>query len=400
VRGVVPAWTQVATDFPNYYTAGRIVAAGDTTGRLYDDDWFQGRIRAVGLTQQGKFSPFPPETALLFVPLALLQPLDALRLMTVFSLVLLGVCVVTLSRLFGIRPSHAATFVLLSGLGLWNCLRFGQLYIDVSACCIIGYCFFVRKNPLVSGFFFGLLLPVKYYPLVFVLHFLLLREWRVVVAALVTALAVEGAGILVMGWDIHRQFLFSVLPQHLGSDFSGQDPFASAFQSWDSFFRRLFVFDAARNPHPFLAAPAAYTLTKAVVVVSLAASAVGSLVVLLRRRSPRINDCSPAILGILALLIAPGTATYHYVLLWLPCGLLLNALRKHGQWKLFTAVLTLYAVIGFIPYRLFSNIATGPLLGFMAYPRLFIVLALFILALATAHTAVDERRHPSQVSLQ
>ena len=63
-RGVLPGFRQVDSDFPNYYTAAKIVADGKDVNRLYDDSWFQSQIRSYGMQLQGKFSPFPPVTAL------------------------------------------------------------------------------------------------------------------------------------------------------------------------------------------------------------------------------------------------------------------------------------------------------------------------------------------------
>src|SRR3954462_8047356 len=84
VRGVVPALSTLDSDFPNYFTAARIVAAGGSPARLYHDSWFQQQIRKEmpGARAQGKFGPFPPPTALLLLPLARLSPLNALRVTT------------------------------------------------------------------------------------------------------------------------------------------------------------------------------------------------------------------------------------------------------------------------------------------------------------------------------
>src|SRR6202048_3099001 len=83
-RGMVPAMSKIDSDFPNYFTAAKIVADGGNVERLYDDSCFQGQMRRyqIGKPSAGKFAPFPPPTALLLVPLAQLEPLSALRVMT------------------------------------------------------------------------------------------------------------------------------------------------------------------------------------------------------------------------------------------------------------------------------------------------------------------------------
>jgi hypothetical protein len=90
-KGVVPAVSEITADFPGYFTAARIVIDGQDTQRLYDDDWFREQIRRYGLEGKnpGKFAPFPPPTALLLVPLARCEPLTALRIVTVVSVLCL-----------------------------------------------------------------------------------------------------------------------------------------------------------------------------------------------------------------------------------------------------------------------------------------------------------------------
>src|SRR6202035_5146217 len=113
---------RVDTDFPNYLTAARIVADGGPAARLYDNAWFQEQMRSyrIGDPQMGKFAPFPPPTALLLVPLARLQPLDALRVMTGVSLVCLLCSIILLSRTLGWSLAAAAAFVLLAGYAVFN----------------------------------------------------------------------------------------------------------------------------------------------------------------------------------------------------------------------------------------------------------------------------------------
>src|SRR5580700_2000807 len=100
-RGIVPAVSKVDTDFPNYFTAAKIVADGGNTGRLYDNGWFQDQMRRyqIGKASEGEFKPFPPPTALLLVPLAGLKPLDALRVVTCVSFLCLIGSIILLAKI-------------------------------------------------------------------------------------------------------------------------------------------------------------------------------------------------------------------------------------------------------------------------------------------------------------
>jgi hypothetical protein len=383
-RGVLPAWQKIDTDFPNYYTAGRIVLEGTGVERLYDDAWFQTQIARYGMELQGKFSPFPPPTALVFVPLAAFGPMTALRIMTVINLLLLAIAIVVLSRIMVGRIWESALLILLSGLGLANCIRFGQLYIALSLCLLLGYLLHRRGSLIAAGIAYGLMLPIKYVPVVFLLYYCWKREWRVVVSTLATAALVTLISIAVLGWDIHRQFLSSVLGGHLQGMLTRQDPFSSTFQSFDSLLRRLFVADPARNSQPALDLPVLYPVLKAVIaaaVILLMVRTVGQL----RQPGQKRDGFVIALALISALLLAPATATYHMLILWLPVGLLLSVVAAHKETASgFWWILALYSLIGFIPYSLFAPFDLRGPLAFLAYPRLWLLVALFAVTVASA----------------
>jgi len=380
VRGIAPAVSRVDTDFPNYLTAARIVVDGGPATRLYDDAWFQTQMRDYGIgdPQFGKFAPFPPPTALLLVPLARLQPLDALRVATGISLLCLGCSILLLSRILGRSPAAVGAFVLLSGFATYSVLRFGQPYILVSLSCILGYFAYRRGWPLLAGACFGLFVPIKYFPIVFLLYFLWRRQWRVVLGGGACAAAVVLVSIAVLGWPVHQQYFTSILGSHLTAHLSMQNPFSASFQSFDTLFRRLFVFDAAWNPHPWLALPALQGIAVAATKLGILAVALASLVALARYDSEDSVAPSIGLLGILVLLLAPATATYHFILLWLPTALLLDWLLRAGARMHAAVLLGLYSLIGFCPYGHTLPFEGRGGLTLLAFPRLFLLLAMFI----------------------
>jgi glycosyl transferase family 87 len=382
VRGLVPAMSQVDSDFPGYFTAAKIVADGGEVARLYDDAWFNQQIARYGLaaTGPGKFEPFPPPTALLLVPLSGLTPLDALRALSCLSVLGLLVCVLFLSRILLWSAVDTGLLVLLSGYAIGNDLRFGQPYVLASMLCILGYYAYLRQRPLLAGLLFGVFLPIKYFPLFILLYFACRRQWRIVAGGAIATLAVVSVSIAVLGWQVHREFLQSVLGPHLLARLRMQDPFAASFQSFDALFRRLFVFDASANPQPLWAAPRLAPVAIAVTKSALFALALATLVRLARREPADAVAPSIGLLGVLTLLLAPATATYHAVILWLPLGLLLDfLLRRHENAAAWT-VLGIYSLIGYFPYR-FSNPFEGRgALSLLAFPRLWLLLALFLVA--------------------
>jgi hypothetical protein len=73
--GIIPAWNNINSDFPNYYTASRLLIEGKDLSKIYDDEWFNQQIKNYGINERGKFSPFPPPTIFVMVPFAVFDPL-------------------------------------------------------------------------------------------------------------------------------------------------------------------------------------------------------------------------------------------------------------------------------------------------------------------------------------
>src|SRR5882724_2791278 len=186
VRGLVPALTKIDSDFPNYFTAAKIVIDGGATERLYDDSWFKTQVQRYEMDSQGKFSPFPPPTALLLTPLAHFEPLTALRWLTVFSLLCLAGTIYLLARTLSWGIVDAAVFVLLSGFAIVNAFRLGQPYILASLLLVLGYRAYVGKKPISAGIWLGVFLPIKYYSATVLLYFALHKNWKVVTAGCAT----------------------------------------------------------------------------------------------------------------------------------------------------------------------------------------------------------------------
>jgi hypothetical protein len=380
VRGVVPAVTRIDTDFPNYFTAARIVADGGSAERLYDDSWFQEQMRRYQIgrkPENGKFAPFPPPTALLLAPLARLEPLGALRVVTGLSVLCLLCSVVLLARILSWNLIGSSVFVLLSGSAIVSSLRFGQPYILVSLSCILGYYARLRGAPLLAGLCFGVFAPIKYFPVGMLIYFAFRREWKLVLGGAAAAIAVIAVSVEVLGWKVHEVFLSSILGNHLVANLSLQDPFSATFQSFDTLFRRLFILDAVSNPQPWLALPRLQIVGVAIMKSVIFATAVVTLIKIARASIADKVAMSVGILGILTLLLAPATASYHFVLLWLPVGLLIDNFYRGRAPVYACLMLGAYALIGFFPYGRAYRFEGRGGLTVLAYPRLFLLLAMF-----------------------
>jgi hypothetical protein len=394
--GIVPALSRTDSDFGNYLTAAKIAAHGGPAERLYDDAWFEEQMRLYGTWNgiPGKFSPFTPPTALLLVPLASLTPLDALRVVTGVSVLGLIGAIVLLRRVLGWTWSGTALLVLGCGFALINALRLGQPYILVSLACIAGYHARSIGRPWLAGACLGLFVPIKYFPIVMLVYFGCRREWRIVAAGAATIAGIAALSIAVLGWDIHAQYLHSVLTDHLVGKISMQDPFSASFQSWDSLLRRLFVLDPEANPHPWLVLPG---LRLVALVAIKAGIALAALMALLRWWPAGEAAVAPSIglIGLTTLLLAPATATYHCTLLWLPVGLLAACLLRERRGSALCGFLAAYALVGSFPHRWVNLFEGRGALTVLAYPRLWLLLLMFIVCLRSLRQAASGARLPA-----
>ncbi len=385
-RGVVPALEGVNTDFPNYYTSARLVVGGLDVSRLYDDDWFQEQIRQYGMDQMGKFSPFPPVTALVMIPLTFLSPANALRVWTFLDLAMLAYAVLLVNRIAA-KPWYWGTaLVLFSGHALANNFKFGQIYLGLTLLMLIGYLSWIQGKSTRSGIAFGIGAAVKYFPIIVLIEFAQRRQWKLMAWFLVTVGLITLLGVTIIGFDVHVQFLQTVLGRHLSGDI--QDPFSPTFQSWNSLFRRIFIYDPIRNPTPLVNSALGYGMALASVYISTVLFLAAGLIQARRKSESFADSVQFALVCIGGLLLLPASATYHFLLLVPPLAILL----KGTPWTFAQKSLAvLYASIGFLPYHSLEALAGKTHLFLLAYPRLILMIGVFAASLAIARQGPETK---------
>src|SRR5215471_20836144 len=104
-------WSQMGTDFPNYYTAAMATRHGEPLRLFYDWKWFQRQIHYAGIDHQlGGYIPHTPVTMLPFLPLTAFSPQRAKQVWLVLQLALLASSILLLARIS--RLSGLQVFVL------------------------------------------------------------------------------------------------------------------------------------------------------------------------------------------------------------------------------------------------------------------------------------------------
>jgi hypothetical protein len=124
---------------------------------------------------------------------------------------------------------------------------------------------------------------------------------------------------------------------------------------------------------------------------------VATLVRLDRRRLPDAAAVSLGIIGVISMLLAPATASYHFVLLWLPVGLLAGYLIRERAGALAACVIVMYTLIGFFPYKFTMSLDGRGALSVLAYPRLFLLLAILVVCLRFIWHRADPAAEPARM---
>lgn len=380
VKGVIPAWNTVYSDFSNYYVSSCLVIEGGSLERLYDNEWFQEQIKAHGINQPGKFSPFPPLSAWIMLPLTFTDALSAMRIWVIINLALLGICIWLIQKLTSWNLTDAALLVLAAGNGLVNNINFGQVYLLIMAGMLYLIWLSESNRNTTAGWLLGTLAWLKYIPITLIIGFFMLKNYRIILFTILAAGTLLIAQFIFFGSSVMSDFFYASLLPHLNGDLAGQEMYSYLFQSWDNLFRHIFVYSAAQNPNPVMDWPSGRTVGKLVVYATVSVSLIFALrkIIALRLAETTKQGLLLALPMLAAFVILPATASYHFVLLIIPLMLFLrsNFFRQAEK----TGILIIFSAIGFIPYRFFYSLAdTVGLL--LAYPRLGLVSFLYTGAL-------------------
>jgi hypothetical protein len=366
--GLLPAFETTDVDFPNYYVTARAVVDGRTLDDAYDRSWFLAEARRAGLDVLGSFVPQPPANALLLVPLARLGPGTAKAVWTLALAACTIAAFLALRDVVALDPWTIALLFLVPAWSLRNALVFGQPYPLILLCLSASFRCARRGREARAGLWLAPVLVLKLYAVAFLPYFALARRWRALASAVAGTALLASLSLAVLGPRVHRAYAREVLTASLAG--AVQDPYATSWQSITSLGHRLFVREPDRNPEPALDRPAlaravAAGFPAAVLVVAVLAAAAGDVA----------RAWTVLMLGALA--ASPLPASYHFVLLTLPAALLLER-RELGR----NARVLVWGVLAFASSPLphyFGGLATG-WGNLAAYPRLWAVAALFVLA--------------------
>jgi hypothetical protein len=349
-------WTQVETDFPNYYTAAVLTVQRQPLWNFYDWSWFQRQMNYTGTERQlGSYLPFPPFTMAPLLPLVGLEPQQAKQVWLVFTLLCLVASVWMLARLTGFHFTEVLLLAFLARTALSGNFILGQDYVFLLLILIAAAWCIIRGRDVLCGVLLGLFFAIKLYTAPFALYFMVRRQWKAFWAMIGSIGLLAVVAIAVFGFQSSWYFATTVLPR--GIDGSVLDPYNPGWNSMTALLRHTFVPEAELNPHPLFAAPTLFFFLRSFYILGLV-----GLSLLAVRREPGDEARAFGWFVIVLLALSPNTSSYHFILLLLPIALLLQG--ASFSWS--AGLLVLYVLIGNVLHSWNAWL----------FPRLWLLLAL------------------------
>jgi hypothetical protein len=193
-----------------------------------------------------------------------------------------------------------------------------------------------------SGALVGIAAACKIFPVLLLVFFLQRRAWRSLMSGLATGAAAAVLSVAVFGWNVHRTYLYEILPWTLHGE--GMPPYVTN-ASISGVLHRLFLSEPQWNPHPWHFSPLCYSLLLPLLQMLLLAPAI-----LLIRRGDSSRDrilLEWSALLTASLAISTDPASYNFVLMVLPMCVLTAILLRRQRYGWLAILLFVYIGIGF-----------------------------------------------------
>ena len=349
VKGLVPAWQHLGSDFPNYYLVARLYHEGYPLDRIYEWTWLQRQKDHAGI-EQGRVG-FAPSTFPSALPVWLwctLPPLQAKHWWLGANLAFLLLIGGLLTRMTKLGWVRVALLMFLMFIPLRSNFLLGQMHLLVLLLLTLAAWLYFGKRPFLSGLSLAIAAALKLYPALFLIYFLGKKQWRAAAGLLVGLVGAGVASIHAFGTDACVLYVREILPAGLRGEYL--DPYNTGWNSWTALLRRLFIAEPELNPTPVAHIPWLYALLHPLVHGIILVAFVWAIC--LKRRDDdgdakleRIKLEWAAYVFML-LFLSSLVGTYHLVALILSGALLTNYLVARKQWTMAGAAVIFYALIG------------------------------------------------------
>jgi hypothetical protein len=372
VRGFLPSWSHLGLDFPNYYLVARLYREGYPVERVYDWTWFQRQKDHVGIDRPlVGFTNSTLTSALMVLPLSSLSPLQANRCWLVISLGFLFLAIAILKRITRLTWRRVGLLVFLAVAPLHSNFLLGQVHIIILFLLVVAAWLYFKNWHFWSGVVLAAAAAMKVYPALFVVLFLIKKQWRAAYGLVVGIAATSVLSIYLFGANACRVYLREVFPWVIRGGII--DPYDIGWDSLNALLRRLFIAEPELNPAPVAHLPLLYAFLHSLIHASIFIVflwAIGS-----KSQSPSRQKLEWASYLFLLLLLSSEPFPYHFVALIVTGALVVDYLgaRRQALWA--SMVVALYTFIC-LPYDRLYRLNPSGWASLLFFPRLSFMILL------------------------
>lgn len=368
---IIPSTQKINTDFPNYYVSSNMYLDGKDMRTAYDNVEFIRQLLMYGIDNQiVSYTPYPPLTVLLMLPIAKLTPLDAKLWWNIFNLLLLLACIIMLSKIAQLDFFKCGLIFFLSGFALANNFMFGQVYLLVLLFLLLSMYFMQRDKDILSALFIALSIVLKFYTIFFIFLFIFKKKYKLLVYTIIFSVLIYIPVILLTGFDLNWFYFTTIMPR-LGDAWVGT-VYAAEYQSWLSLLHRWFSYEPMLNPEPLFESTLAFYVLKYSYIFFILTLAISVL-----KRSGENLKLELSLFCVTCLLLLPVNASYQFVVL-IPAAAILSKYFYDKKKYFAGASLVLLMFLMNSHVQIFiTNSFKGSQLNIFAYVKLIGLLIFF-----------------------
>jgi Glycosyltransferase family 87/WD40-like Beta Propeller Repeat len=396
--GFVPAWKHLNSDFPNYYLTARLYRQGYPLERVYEWTWFQRQSDHAGIEQRlVGYIPMTLPSALAVLPFSSLQPLQAKRCWLVLNLAFLLLIAVLLSRKTSLGWRRVGVLMLLAMIPLRSNFVFGQMHVLVLFLLTVSVWLYLKNQGFWSGVTLAAAAALKIYPALFLIFFLLKKQWRAACGLTLGLCAAASLSIYMFGVNACRFYMQEVLPWAMRGQTT--DPYDVGWNSLNALLSHLFIAEPELNPAPVAHSPRLYAFLYSLIAVSIFVAFMWAISLRTSDRGRQKLEWASYLFLLLLLSSQPGT--YHFVALILPTVLVTDYLVQRSQWFNAFFLVCVYT----LTFRSFDRLCGTEPSGWkslLCFPRLFFMTVfggLLLWILISSSKASSDYRLRSRSSL-
>src|SRR5579863_9280417 len=241
-RGFIPAWRNLNSDFPNYYVVARLYRQGYPLERVYEWVWFQRHADVAGIGRRlVSYIPLTLPSALVISPLSSLPALEAKRYWLLLNLAFMVLTLILLARTTRLEPRRIALLMFLALIPLCSNFLFGQMHVLVLLLLTTAAWLYFEDRFFTSGLTLAIATALKIYPGLFLIFFLVKKQWRAAAGLIIGTAAAVLLSIHLFGIDACRVYAREVLPFALRGQIV--DPYNVAWGSLSALLARLLIYE-------------------------------------------------------------------------------------------------------------------------------------------------------------